>query len=378
MTKPSFTSIQAQSHFGKAPYYGSVRWRAKSSSSRLQEDAPTPEAPSDANGPTEAAVEFASWSLNSLTRMWAIMGGSNKVEKIIFSHTPPDHGSSQQSSSHAAHGSVTQGGAGSLSTNQRLVGKTSSTNYAQGYVALGHYLNHFFVWSVDMETIHQIHRRDLHNRSILVAAVGSEYGMKEYELVASNGNRRINYEKMGNDLRDSCVNAGKFAIEQVRGCGVWLDESGDLIVNSSQLFLASSGAEINRLVDSGKFIYPNDGDLGISPDTPIATLCEMHALRQFLDAFNFARGATDARLILGWLVQAYLVAALEWRPHIFVHAPAACGKSTIRQVLGRLLGRAAESFSYQGAAGLRQAMRDKSGAVLLDEAWGLYAVLCGT
>ena len=77
-------------------------------------------------------------------------------------------------------------------------------------------------------------------------------------------------------------------------------------------------------------------------------------------------------LIVGWLMQAYLVAALPWRPHMFIHAPAASGKSTLKTVLSRLLGRAGETFSNQGAAGLRQALQDKSVAILLDEAWAHF------
>ena len=94
---------------------------------------------------------------------------------------------------------------------------------------------------------------------------------------------------------------------------------------------------------------------------------EPFALYGLLRSWSWARGALDARLLLGWICAAMVAGALRWRPAAWITGGRGTGKSTLHEVLGYVLGEGLVSVADASPAGVWQRLRHDSLPVALDE-----------
>lgn len=154
-------------------------------------------------------------------------------------------------------------------------------------------------------------------------------------------------------LMAACRAKGGFDPGQVRGRGVYMD-NGQIVVNFG-----------DPVPENVKHLYvcwlpvqiDADPEAALDP-TPVVTL---------LQRFNWAN-PSSVFLLIGWAVLAVICGALDWRPHIFITGSKNTGKSTLIEVMQRLLGAIAIVLDGTSTeAGIRQKIGPDSRPVILDE-----------
>lgn len=211
-------------------------------------------------------------------------------------------------------------------------------------------------------------------------------------------------EKGAEHLMAACARKGVWnPFERVRGAGAWRGLGGELILHCGDgVWIGPSHAQHARALAAAdklgsvddriayltrelagewiapgaheRFVYPASAALarpGIDPERlgkRFAKTAPGAALLDILRSWNWKRGDTDARLMLGWIVAAMLGGALHWRPMAWLTGGAGTGKSTLQALLKMLFGEegivpAADST----AAGIWQQLAYRSVPVALDE-----------
>ena len=131
----------------------------------------------------------------------------------------------------------------------------------------------------------------------------------------------------------------------------------------------------DRMLVDGKTVGLNDLP-GVMPvagpriavSAEKATKEDRHRLAKAMLRYRWEH-PNHCKRFMGWIVAAAVGGALDWRPHVWLSAPASAGKSwliktVIRPILGDLLIHAGDP----SAAGLARAVRSDAVAVVFDEA----------
>lgn len=153
---------------------------------------------------------------------------------------------------------------------------------------------------------------------------------------------------------------------QLRGLGAWPDDmepsrlvfhAGDKVVMDGQELPPGR---------HGRYIYaasrPIDAP-GASPLTPD----QAKRLLMLLETWNWRYEEIMSRLLLGWLAVAGVPGALAWRPSIWLSGDAQTGKSTLMELLHRLMGSTAYHLANISEPGIRQALKCDAISVMVDE-----------
>lgn len=157
---------------------------------------------------------------------------------------------------------------------------------------------------------------------------------------------------------------------QLRGLGAWPDElePDRLVFHAGDVVIADG--EERPPGRHGRYIYaaarPIDRP-GKSPLTP----ADGHRLLTLLETWSFRYEEIMPRMLLGWLAVAGVPAALQWRPSIWLTGDAQTGKSTLIDLLHRLMGNTAHHLANISEAGVRQALRCDAISVMVDEFEGV-------
>lgn len=152
-------------------------------------------------------------------------------------------------------------------------------------------------------------------------------------------------------LMELCRERGGFDTSRVRGRGVY-SEKGEVVVNWR-------GEPQN-----GEHIYVCHLPLPERPEEVI----EPAKVLEFFQLFRWEENDSEAYLLLGWTALAVICGALPWRPHLFLSGRKNSGKTTLVNVLSRLLYPIAITLDGQSTeAGIRQKLGADSRPVLLDE-----------
>jgi hypothetical protein len=164
-------------------------------------------------------------------------------------------------------------------------------------------------------------------------------------------------------LFSACNQQGVFdAREKVRGLGCWKGPEGELIQHLGDKVLID-GVEHNPGM-IGAHVYP--GRPAVPRPLPGGQEAAMEVFAD-LQTWNWARGALDARLLLGWIACAIMGAALDWRPMIFMTGDAGSGKSSVQERLKKLMGPRLASTVDATPAALRQIVNHDAIGVSFDE-----------
>lgn len=84
--------------------------------------------------------------------------------------------------------------------------------------------------------------------------------------------------------------------------------------------------------------------------------------------WNWAEPKAAPLLLYGWLAQAYICGALEWRAHVWLPGPTASGKSSLQKIIRALLADWVLSTADASEAAIRQILGNDTLPVSIDEA----------
>ena len=174
-------------------------------------------------------------------------------------------------------------------------------------------------------------------------------------------------EKVREDLMAACAAKGPWtAVERVRGRGAWKGAKGGLILHTgTELWIDGREQPTGEL---GRFVYPKRPPILQPWPTRIdedANPCAL--LVQLFRRWNWARPDVDPVLLVGWVGAAFLGGALPWRPTVFITGDKATGKSTLQNIIHKLLGGWLIQSADTTAAGIYQRIGQDSVPVSVDE-----------
>lgn len=187
---------------------------------------------------------------------------------------------------------------------------------------------------------------------------------------------KIQIEKIAWDLRKACAFKGVWDPQaKMRGVGAWRGEEGELILHCGDAIWHSDPAhdEGGRWKKIGALqghVYPampkqprplGERVPGGYDDSAVGALFDA------LESWSFKRAEVDHLLMAGWIGAAMLGGALPWRPAAWVTGDKGTGKSTLLDVVQKVLGGGAIATSDATAAGIWQHVGLNSIPVILDE-----------
>jgi hypothetical protein len=152
----------------------------------------------------------------------------------------------------------------------------------------------------------------------------------------------------GDELMQQCRKAGPFNTANIRGRGIWRD-GDEIVVNlggpvPSPLYLCFEPIKLDE-------------------DTEF----DAKKLLETIELFRW-KDQKDATLFLGAMSVSPICGALNWRPHVWVHAPKGSGKTTLKTIFKQTCSPLV-MFCDGGSseAGIRQSLGPDSIAVGMDE-----------
>lgn len=179
----------------------------------------------------------------------------------------------------------------------------------------------------------------------------------------------MSWKRAARNMMLQCHNQGYYWKSETRGSGIFLDK-GRIVVNLGSTLLVCEKGGSDFVVTStaefrGEFIYASPSRVTL-PEA--ATKAELNTVLPLMQKLPF-ESPGGALILIGAIVAGYMAGALDWRPHFWMTGPAATGKSSIMNlVLGALQPyRGAYFKGDTSAAGIRDATKNSSGMVLVDE-----------
>lgn len=171
---------------------------------------------------------------------------------------------------------------------------------------------------------------------------------------------------------------------QTHGDGIWPAEDGSnrlVLVNGNRASIYDPTARTFETVTrpraagvlldlspSGKWVdldsLPALITAADSPDWRRDVLDEIEGL---LAQWNWQPSRAVAQMLAGVILGTYLQACWQWRPLVALSSESRAGKSTLLEMLSRIFGSLSLSTAKPSEAGLRQAIRNRSCAVFIDE-----------
>lgn len=158
--------------------------------------------------------------------------------------------------------------------------------------------------------------------------------------------------------------------QQHRGRGGWQDRHERFVWHSGTWLWVSEKDRLQRArpMDHDGFLYTRQASTIEPWATPIGA-GESPALRILKDlrTWKWERPYLDPVLVLGWIATAIMGGALKARPIIFTTGGAGVGKSTLHELLKKVLDRIVVTAVDTTAAGIYQRVKRDSLPVMIDE-----------
>jgi hypothetical protein len=182
-------------------------------------------------------------------------------------------------------------------------------------------------------------------------------------------------EEVRDAIIQACATLGPWnALERVRGRGAWRGPGGDLIIHCGHKIIVPRMPAKQQAQPPGQlddYVYPARPaiprpDPGPVPPGPQGQN-PAKMLRPLLETWAWARGRIDAHLLLGWIGAAFLGAALEQRPVIYICGDKGTGKSTLQALIKGLFGAWLIQSVDTTAAGVYQQLGRDCLPVAIDE-----------
>lgn len=165
--------------------------------------------------------------------------------------------------------------------------------------------------------------------------------------------------------------AGVFDVSQkVRGRGMWLTDSGQLVWHSGAQIYTVAGKKLQATGPGviENMVYPAEAAVLTPWNAPVTPKdSPVHELLATLQTWSWERPVLDPILVLGWLGCAWLGAALPWRPTLFISGDKRVGKSTMQELLRAVFDKGIIKAANTTAAGIYQRVKQDSLPVSIDE-----------
>ena len=203
------------------------------------------------------------------------------------------------------------------------------------------------------------------DENTLRAVVGSHYCDQNYAEHDSKLEKEVfSPTSLAGKIREECDGRGRVDLSRVRSPGFYSD-AGQLVVHFGNEVYQARGEPIDTT--PGEALYVSGLSLGFSFSTPIATQEEVRLLEEAVRGFNF-QTTFDSVALLGWFVTSVFGAVVENRPILAVTAERGSGKTTLIELLSRMLGQ--QAFRRDGVPTVAQViyeLENRSAALLVDE-----------
>lgn len=249
-----------------------------------------------------------------------------------------------------------------------------------GYLPLGYTIDEntgsgsYFVYSVEKSAIVRVGSSEITNVNTLIHTCGLAWLQARYLKELKGGGTTIDNLTAGGDLAAACNAAGHWNDERRVSGGLWPipGDPSAIVINSASGLWTSDGREISPVNGDagGRLVYMSTIDLGVTPQTPMATAQDGAEVYEALKSWTWV-DERDAGAALGWLAAAFLCGALDVRPMLYVSGERGGGKSTMLSFMRSLLGPLALR-KFEGTSltepGLRRALGRTSLVTFVDEA----------
>jgi len=167
---------------------------------------------------------------------------------------------------------------------------------------------------------------------------------------------------------ESANKRGVFALDRVRGCGVWMD--GTKVVWHLGDRLEVDGALVDLIDFQSSYHYQRLPKLDINPETAQLTDAQGQSILEAVKAMGWIT-PLDHLHLLGWVVLATVGGALDKRPVLQITCGFGQGKTyTTTVVILPLLAGLAINQSNSTEAAIRQTLNSNTLPVLIDESEG--------
>lgn len=213
-----------------------------------------------------------------------------------------------------------------------------------------------------------------HSRNYLASlfAPNLEYLRKTWPRLNKDGEPTGQFrpEAVADRLMEACARRGVWTPDQrVRGRGAWLGRDGDLILHLGDALWVRGRREPCGGRDDvvypvmRKRPHPADEPQPGGDDGPAQELLDL------LRTWQWRRPRLDPLLLTGWICAALVGGALDWRPAAWITGDKGTGKSTLQELVKRVLvdGEGIYSLADTTAAGIRQRVQQDTLPVALDE-----------
>lgn len=176
-----------------------------------------------------------------------------------------------------------------------------------------------------------------------------------------------NNDEVAAALIAACKAQGPWDVSDMeRWNGCWRDGAGNIVVHTGS-HLVMGGRQCEPGEYEG-YVYPARARIpGPWPMREELPFDPVKMLRPVLRTWAWERPDIDPHLLLGWIGGAFLGAALEWRPMVFITGGKGTGKSTLQALLKGVLGRWLLTSADTTAAGVYQHVGLSSLPVAIDE-----------
>lgn len=190
----------------------------------------------------------------------------------------------------------------------------------------------------------------------------------EQEFPSESSRQPIDWVAATSNVIESANSKGVFALDRLRGCGVWMD--GLKVVWHLGDRLEVDGQPM-RLIDfESAFSYQRLPRLAIDPSTAPLSDAEGQEILKAVKAMGWI-SSLDHLHLLGWIVLANVGGALDKRPVLQITCGFGKGKTyTLTVVIWPLLAGLALSQSNSTEAAIRQNLNTDTRPVLIDESEG--------
>ena len=212
--------------------------------------------------------------------------------------------------------------------------------------------------------------KDIGRLAIIGMFGGDDYLRVKWPKYDKSGKHVINFDHgaIGTVLIATCNDKGIWTPEDnVRGVGTWAEDDGTLVMHCGDMLYLSDGLKIATGL-RGRMLYPAASPQPHPEKAAAGPGGPAQALLDKLKSWNWARGELDAMLHLGWIGNAILGAAPEWRAIEWVTGGSGTGKSTLMKLTRWVFGPRSMITSEDATpAGIKHKTKNSSLPVSIDE-----------
>ena len=165
--------------------------------------------------------------------------------------------------------------------------------------------------------------------------------------------------------------------ERERSLGAWKGEAGELILHLGNQVLSLPPTPNpwqqqtqHRPGLIGHHVYPGQDSIGAPAEQHAAAgdTGPGEALLVALESWAWQRPSIDPILMLGWIGQAMICGALDWRTTVWLTGGTGAGKSTMHKLVGQIFGQSLVRCADPTEAGISQKLGLQTLPVAIDEA----------